>query len=85
MALSFASSVGGPVEQGQQDGAQPIALGGADGVRGEIAGGAPLVVGVRGARASGLARPYRALREDPQKTGRVRKGPETSRSVSHSA
>ncbi len=36
--------IGGPFEQSLEDGAQPVALGGADGVRGEGACGAPLGV-----------------------------------------
>src|ERR1019366_3303687 len=40
----FYEHVGGPFEQGQEEGAQPLTLGGADRVRSECAGGAPLSV-----------------------------------------
>ena len=40
----FDQQIGRPFEQGQKDGAQPLALGGADGVRRQRAGGPPLGV-----------------------------------------
>ena len=60
----FDEQVGGPFEQGQKDGVQPLALGGADGVRGEHTGGAPFAV-----KLAEFAREVRsvldeALRED---------------------
>jgi hypothetical protein len=60
----FDEQVGGPFEQGQKDGAQPLALGGADGVRSERSSGAPF-----GVEFAEFARQVRrvldeALRED---------------------